>query len=126
MDAFLQNITVKANSDCELAGNEEEDFEDFEFLETLDGLLINLPKFFGISDQLMDQMLEFYFYDVTKIGKYFSTDKGRNNILKTFGIPSDFCLDKLYLLVPSDVDSDYVCTRCNNTVFFACVWTLFL
>ena len=61
-------------------------------------------------------MLEHYFYDITEIGKYFATEEGKQKILDKFGIPSEKCSEKLYLLHAENVDEQYTCQLCKKKV----------
>ena len=56
-----------------LSFDEESSFELPEYI--IYGQLTKLPRFFGISKAFLSQLFEFYFYDVTKIGKKFSNQE---------------------------------------------------
>ena len=93
--------------------DEESSFELPEYI--IYGQLTKLPRFFGISKAFLSQLFEFYFYDVTKIGKKFSNQEKEFKLLKKFGIPQAMKNESL-LLSCYLTDNEKNCPRCHQRV----------
>lgn len=94
--------------------DEEEDIEDTSaFYDSLVGEMEKLPSLFQISENLMAQFLQYYFYDVTEIGRCFATENGRESILSELSIPN-FAHETLRFCSSDQLTSQKQCPLCNQ------------
>ncbi|OHS96657.1 hypothetical protein TRFO_09806 [Tritrichomonas foetus] len=93
----------------------EEDVVD-DPIPLLFGKLNELPSLFNLSEEFLSQLMEKYFYDISKIGKKLSNYNREIKLLEKFGIPYEM-KDQTLLLSSIFTENEVICQKCQKAVF---------